>query len=324
MTPGRSVAEALCALQPQGPTVPRTVVTRGPHGTVIALGTFGAGSALEWQGLWLSSEEIRALGAPIPRSVRSTVARLSGPTALLVDLIEYAAANYTERLVELEERIASWPTMTASIPLTQMEATYREMAEARRRVLRLVSLVSQLGESLGASFPEVGPVLPEIRSESARQEALSAETQGTLRDIILLRTSRDGNRIAESAVELGRISNEISALANTSNIRMLGIAYLALVIALIGAVVLIPNTTATILGMPSASWVSGFWVVVIVLVTAVVPIAIVFTRPWVLSLMRGLKGFEGTSREGLQDLSEVSPAAARSTPPSEPLLPQAP
>jgi hypothetical protein len=88
--------------------------------------------------------------------------------------------------------------------------------------------------------------------------------------------------------------------------------------------VLIPNTTATILGMPSAEWVSGFWVVVIVAVTAVVPIVIVFTRPWVVALMRGLGGFERTSREGLQDLPEVSPTAAASTAPSEPLLPRTP
>ncbi|MFZ0698760.1 MAG: hypothetical protein WAN74_00980 [Thermoplasmata archaeon] len=324
MTPVTTVAEALRTIHPDGPGVPRTVVTRGPNGTLIALGIFGPRGTLHWQGLWIAGGDVQPLGGPAPRSVRSTTSQLSGPTALLVDLIEYAWANYTEHLVELDERIASWPTTAASIPIAEMEGTYREVAEARRRVIRLVSLVSQLGESLGASFPEIGAVLPEIRSEAARQEALCTEIQGVLRDLVLLRTSQDGNRISESAVELGKISNQISALANTSNIRMLGIAYLALVIALIGAVVLIPNTTATILGMPSASWVSGFWVVVIVAVTAIVPLVIVFSRPWVLSLMRGLRGFERTSREGLQDLPEISATAAASTTPSEPLLPRAP
>lgn len=324
MAPVLTVTEALRAIHPGGPAVPRTVVTRGPNGTLIALGIFGPRGALQWQGLWLANGEVLPLGGTAPRSVRSTTSQLTGPTALLVDLVEYAGANYTEHLVGLDERIASWPTSAASIPIAEMEATSREVAEAWRRVIRLVSLVSQLGESLGSAFPEIGPVLPEIRSEAARQEALCREIQSVLRDVILLRTSQDGNRISESAVELGRISNQISALANTSNIRMLGIAYLALVIALIGAVVLIPNTTATILGMPSASWVSGFWVVVILAATSVVPIVIVFTRPWVLSLMRGLGGFERTSREGMQDLPEVSLDAAASTAPSEPLLPRAP
>jgi len=324
MTPVTTVAEALRTIHPQTSGVPRTVVTRGPAGTLLALGVFGPHGTLLWQGLWIAGGEVQLLGGPVPRSVRSSAAPLSGPTALLVDLIESAMANYTERLIELDERIASWPATTASIPLGEMERTHHEAAEVRRRIVRLLSLVTQLGGPLSDAFPDIAKVLPEIEAESGRQEALSTQIQGVLRDIILLRNSMDGNRIAEAAVELGKTSNEISALANTSNIRMLGIAYLALVIALIGAVVLIPNTTATILGMPSAEWVSGFWVVVIVAVTAVVPIVIVFTRPWVVTLMRGLGGFERTSREGLQDLPEVSPTAAASTAPSEPLLPRTP
>lgn len=324
MAHGTTVAEALRTIQPNGSSVPRTVVTRGADGTVIALGLFGPPGALEWHGLWIVEGEVRPLGGVPPKSVRSTTSQLAGPTARLVDLVEYAWANYTEHLVELDERIASWPTSAASIPMPEMEETSREVAEARRRVLRLVSLVSQLGESLGSAFPGIGLVLPEIRSEATRQEALCTEIQSVLRDVILLRTSQDGNRISEAAVELGRISNQISSLANTSNIRMLGIAYLALVIALIGAVVLIPNTTATILGMPSASWVSGFWVVVILAATSIVPIALVFSRPWVLSLMRGLGGFERTSREGMRDLPEVSADAGATNPPYEPLLPRAP
>ena len=210
MAPVLTVAEALRTIHPGGPGIPRTVVTRGPNGTLIALGIFGPRGALQWQGLWLANGEVLPLGGTAPRSVRSTTSQLTGPTALLVDLIEYAGANYTEHLVGLDERIASWPTSAASIPIAEMEATSREVAEAWRRVIRLVSLVSQLGESLGSAFPEIGPVLPEIRSEAARQEALCREIQSVLRDVILLRTSQDGNRISESAVELGRISNQIT------------------------------------------------------------------------------------------------------------------
>lgn len=323
-TPGATVADALRSIHPDGTGVPRTAVTRGPAGTLVALGVFGPRGKIAWRGLWITPTQVQLLGGPIPASVLTSSATLSGPTATLADLIESAIANYTERLVELDERLAGWPTATGAIPLAEIETAHREASEVRRRVGRLVSLVSQLGGPLSASFPDIGRILPELRSESGRVEAISTEIQGTLRDTILLRSAEDGNRISAAAVELGKTSNRISALANTSNIRMLGIAYLALIIALIGAVVLIPNTTATILGMPSAAWVPGLWVVVILVATAVVPLAIVFTRPWVVALVRELGGFEQTSREGIRDLPEVSAASAESTSPPEPLLPRTP
>jgi len=91
---------------------------------------------------------------------------------------------------------------------------------------------------------------------------------------------------------------------------MLGVAYLAFVLALVSVVVLIPNTAATVLGMPSAGWVPGLWVDVILAVLAIVPIAVVFSRPWVLRLLRGVGAYEVRSSEGISDLPEVSPQAS--------------
>jgi hypothetical protein len=89
---------------------------------------------------------------------------------------------------------------------------------------------------------------------------------------------------------------------------MLGIAYVALILALVSAVVLIPTTAATILGMPSAGWVPGLWVDVILVVLAIVPIAVVFSRPWVKGVLRSLGSVEARTREGLRDLPEISPS----------------
>jgi hypothetical protein len=126
-----------------------------------------------------------------------------------------------------------------------------------------------------------------------------------VRDLVSIRNAVESNRLAESANRLGEVSNRVAALANTSNLRMLGVAYIALVLALVSAVVLIPNTAATILGVPGAAWVPGIWIVIILVVLAVVPIAIVFSRPWVLRTLRGLPAFEVRSGEGLEDLPEV-------------------
>jgi hypothetical protein len=73
----------------------------------------------------------------------------------------------------------------------------------------------------------------------------------------------------------------------------------------VSVVVLIPNTAATILGMPSAAWVPGLWVDVLLVVLAVVPLLVVFSRPWVLQTLRGLPSSERRSSEGLSDLPEV-------------------
>jgi len=140
---------------------------------------------------------------------------------------------------------------------------------------------------------------------------LSGNTQQALRDLILLRNAEDANRIAEAANQLSATSNRIAALANTSNIRMLGLAYLALVLGLVSAVVLIPNTAATILGMPSAAWVPGLWVTIVVVITAAIPLVLVFSRPWVLQMLRGMKSYEFRSEEGLGDLPEIPPEPQR-------------
>jgi hypothetical protein len=174
-------------------------------------------------------------------------------------------------------------------------------------------VVTELDGPLGSSFPGLADHITSIRAEVAHLEALSAGLAQVVRDLLSLRNAIESNRLAEAANELGRVSNRIAALANSSNVRMLGVAYLAFVLGLVSVVVLIPNTAATVLGMPSAAWVPGLWVDLILVVLAIVPIAIVFSRSWVLRLLRGLGSYEARSSEGISDLPEVpSEAPGRS------------
>ena len=147
-------------------------------------------------------------------------------------------------------------------------------------------------------------------AELVRVRELALSVQEGLSDLILLRNAEESNRIAEAANALSRTSNRIAALANISNIRMLGLTYIALVLGLVSAAVLIPNTGATILGMPSAAWIPGWWVVVVLTVLAVVPIWAIFSRRFVRRILVDLEDAERRAQEGVVDLPEVSDAEA--------------
>ena len=78
----------------------------------------------------------------------------------------------------------------------------------------------------------------------------------------------------------------------------------ALILGLVSAAVLIPNTAATILGMPSAGWVPGAWVDVVLVLLGLIPILVIFTRPWVVGMLRTLRESEVRVTEGIADLPE--------------------
>jgi hypothetical protein len=90
---------------------------------------------------------------------------------------------------------------------------------------------------------------------------------------------------------------------------MLGITYIALVLGLVSAAVLIPNTAATILGMPTAAWVPGLWVDVTLILLIVVPIVLIFSRPWVRVMVGSLRDSELRVGEGIRDLPELEAEA---------------
>jgi hypothetical protein len=313
-----SVEDAMGVLGRRGATVPRHPILRGPAGTLLSVALFDPQGKISWHGVWITSEGIEYL-APVEDEPGTLIAPggstgavpLPEPTRRLGALLGRALLSYLERLEDLDARLSALLAAPDPTPISQVGALQRSAALVREQIARVLSLVAELEGPVGSGFPELSEVLPSLEVEADRLLELSTSLAQTLRDVVLLRNAEDANRIAEAANEIGRISNRIASLQNTSNIRMLGIAYLAFVIALISVVVLIPNTAATILGMPSAAWVPGLWVDLILVVLAVVPLVLVFSRGWVLRVLRDLRGSEVRATEGIADLPELPSAGPK-------------
>ncbi|HTZ61238.1 MAG TPA: hypothetical protein VMC82_01130 [Thermoplasmata archaeon] len=316
-----SLSEALTAIGHPGLTSSRRPVLRSADATLITLATFDPDGAPIWHGLWIDAGGVRALGPDVGPSLVPGRERLAAPTLRLVDLVHAAYRTYIERLESLGERIDALEGKPDPAPLPELGSLLHALAGARKQIVRLEVLVAELDGPLGEGFPGLPGFLPEFRSTATHVDQVAQGQAQAVRDLVAIRNAVESNQLAAAANRLGEVSNGIAALANTSNVRMLGVAYVALVIALVSVVVLIPNTGATILGMPSAAWVPGVWVDVILVVLAIVPLVLVFTRPWVRQTFRALPSFESRTAEGLSDLPEVGPDATAS---DRPLRPRGP
>lgn len=310
------LAEAFAAFGRSAHDLPRAPVLHGPAGTLVTFALPGPQGGLDYTGVWIQPTGTRFLGpAPTPTG-GSEVHGLTGTSAGLFDLFVGSARVFLERVEEIDARLAEAQERGRSVPLSEVWALQRRTAQVRAQIGRALVGLSELSTRFAANFPDLPGAVPTIVGEIGRVQNLAANVQQSLSDLILLRNAEESNRIAEAANELSRTSNRIASFANTSNIRMLGITYLALVLGLVSAVVLIPNTGATILGMPSAAWVPGLWVDVILVVLAIVPMVVVFSRPWVKAILTGLTAYEGRAREGLTDLPELEVPPSKRPPPS--------
>ena len=301
----RTIADALTAVGSHRAAPSRRPVLRGPNVTLVTIATLDSAGAPTWHGLWITTSGVRGLGPESPPSLLTRSAKLSGPTARLVDLFQAAAGSYSELLEEIAGRFDRAEELPEPPRSGDLGALQRSIARVRSHIVRLSVLAVELEGPLGSHFPGLEAALPSLRSGVSHLEALSSGIAQGVRDLVGIRNAFESNRLAEAANELGRVSNRIAALANTSNIRMLGVAYLALFLALVSAIVLFPNTGATILGMPSAAWIPGIWVDVALVALAVIPLLVVFSRPWVRELVAGMRSYEARSAEGLTDLPEV-------------------
>ena len=308
------LTEALAAFGRSSHDLPRAPVLHGPAGTLVTFAIPGPQGGLDYTGVWLAEKETRFLGAaPVPTGGSATHG-LTGTSAGLFDLFVGSARVFLERVEEIDARLAEAQEKGRSVPLNEVWSLQRRTAQVRAQIGRALVGLSELSTHFATSFPGLANAVPAISGELGRVQNLAANVQQSLSDLILLRNAEESNRIAEAANELSRTSNRIASFANTSNIRMLGITYLALVLGLVSAVVLIPNTGATILGMPSAAWVPGEWVDAILVVLAVVPLVIVFSRPWVKAMLTGLAAYEGRATEGLRDLPELEVESPKKPP----------
>jgi hypothetical protein len=300
-----TLAEALTAIGHPGLSSSRRPVLRTRDATLLTLATLDSDGNPVWHGIWVDAEGIRPLGPAVPPSLLLEGAKASPATVALVDLAQAAYRSYVERLESLGGRLDTLEGQPDPAPLSELGALLHALAGTRKQVVRLEVLVTELDGALGTKFPGLEGYLPPLRAEVSHLDELSSGLAQGVRDLVAIRNAVEANQLSAVANRLGEVSNRVAALANTSNLRMLGVAYIALVLALVSVVVLIPNTAATILGVPTAAWVPGYWVSTILIVLAVVPIVVVFSRPWVRNTLRGLASFEHRTAEGLSDLPEV-------------------
>jgi hypothetical protein len=301
--------QALSDLDAKGDR-PLRPVLHSRDGTLVTIAFLGPDLKPVWAGALIRGSEVRFVGPAPPPSGHAEFHQLSGPSARLVDLFAEAGRLYLERTEEVDEKVADLQRRGREVPLDEIWALQRRTGTIRMQIGRALVAVAECEGALAETFPETARALPTVRTELARVRDMAANVQQSVSDFVLLRQAGESNRLADTTNELSKTSNRIAALANISNIRMLGITYVALVLAIISAVILIPNTAATILGMPSAAWVNGWVVSGVLAVLAMIPIVVVFTRPWIRRMLREFRTFEAPTTEGLAGLREISPEAA--------------
>ncbi|HZY92580.1 MAG TPA: hypothetical protein VFG07_07430 [Thermoplasmata archaeon] len=312
-----SLVPALAAVGRSEADVVRHPVLHGNGETLVTFGRPAADGGLLWSGVWITPSGLQFLGVPAESHGASRSHRLTGPAAQLFDTIVDVARNYLERIEELDQQLSEAQQRGRTVPLPDVWRLQRRAALLRAQIGRSLVALAELAGPFGAAFPGLSAALPSLEGELGRVQQLCANLQQSLSDLILLRNAEESNRIAEAANRLSKVSNRIAALANISNIRMLGLTYIALLLGLVSAVVLFPNTAATILGMPSASWVPGVVVDLVLVTTAMVPLALVLRPRWVRTILAGLPAYEARASEGVRDLPEMEPDVPSGEPPRE-------
>jgi hypothetical protein len=304
MASATTLSAALQSLGERLDRAPRHAVQHGAAGTLLAIALPGQPSP-GWRGVWVRPDGVDFLGEAAPPSGLARAFHLSGDSAKLVDLLADAVRRYVEEVEAVDERLAALQKRGHSVPPEEVWALQREVAGLRAMIGRALVVAAEAAGPLAPHFPGAEPALEAANREVGRARDLAVSVQQGLSDLILLRNAVQGNRIAETANELSRTSNRIAALANISNIRMLGLTYIAFTFGLVSVVVLIPNTGATILGMPSAAWVPGYWVDALLVALGVAPFVLLFSRHWVRRVLLDLGPSERRAEEGLADLPEV-------------------
>ncbi len=309
------LASALAAVGRTPADLARHPILHGNGETLVTLGRPAEDGTVRYLGVWLSPAGVTFIGESPEHVGASRSHRLTGPAAQLFDAILDTAHLYLERIEELDQRLSETQQKGRSVPIHDVWRLQREAARLRAEVGRSLVAVTELAGPFATSFPGLTPALPALEGELSRAQQLCAALQQSLSDLILLRNAEESNRIAEVANDLARISNRIAALANTSNVRMLGLTYIALILGLVSAVVLFPNTAATILGMPTAAWVPGLYVDLTIAIAAVVPLVLALRPRWVRTLLAGLPTYEARAVEGVRDLPEIAAEPAAPEPP---------
>ncbi len=301
---GGDLAAHLTRFGAPGP-VPRKPVLRIRDGVLVTVPVPAErGAGYEYGGAFISPTGAEYVGRPAPAHGLSTLHQLSGVDAQLADLFVEATDRYLDRAEELDGELAALGTQGPKVPLGEVWKLERRAAALREAEGRTLVAIHEMDRLPAGAPVHLSALVPLFESELERVAERTRSVQQGLIDLILLWNTEHSNELAGTANELGRLSNRIAELQNISNLRMLGITYVVLLLALVAAVITIPNTGATILGMPSAAWVPGTWVDIILVLLAVIPLAVVFSRGWILRFLREFGRYEARAAEGIEDIPE--------------------
>jgi hypothetical protein len=303
--------------QPLG-KLPRHPVLHRPEGTLLSFGIPGPDGTPSTEAVWVRPDGVGFYGPSGLQPGPSVGHGLTGASAELFDRWSESVRMFLEAIEDVDEQLDELESKGTSIPTAVVWQLQRTTSGLRAQIGRAIVAAAECAGPLKSNFPQFDDAYPSLLGELLRVQGLAAGVQQALSDLILLQSARQSNHIAETANDLSKASNRIAQLANISNIRMLGLTYVALLLGLVSAAVLIPNTAATVLGMPSAGWVPGPWVDVSLVALGIVPIALIFSRPWVLAMLRTFRDSEVRVTEGIADLPERPLAGERSTVRKEP------
>jgi hypothetical protein len=282
--------------------VPPRPVIHTESGTLLSFTLLDERLEKTYVGLLVREDGVETIGpAPELRRLGNALG-LHGGSAELANRLAQAGRLYLERAEELDEELVSLSDEGTHRPSWKRVALLeRKTSVLRREIARALTAAAEGSRLSETALPGFERAAPTIISELERIQMVAEGIEQGISNLLLLQNAE--------------MSNRLTALANLANIRMLGLTYLALILALVGAIILFPNTGATILGMPSAAWVPGIWVDAILIVLAVIPITLLFMQPWLRRMLKQIAGIEGRSSEGITDLTEIPVDEAAGVPP---------
>lgn len=305
---------------------PSPVVIRRRAGILVTLGTVDTEFKVHPVGFFFNSEQgttavVDPHGPVRPPPGPSEAHAMSGPGALVIDALVELARNFLSRVETVDSEVGKLEEDPLNAPLEVVVRLKRRAGLLRSEVGRALTALAELQEPwVDPHLPGFPAALAPVETEFLRIRDLVGQTQTALTDLIVLRQADTGNRLAALANHLNEVNNRIAELANISNVRMLGLSYITLILAIAAAINIFPNTAATILGMPTAGWVPGIVVVLVLVITTAVPLYWVLTQRWVRTIFRSMKDYETKVQEGIRDIPELVAGeqvpVARAAPPT--------
>lgn len=304
----KNLKEAYLSLGLNPDRRPGHVVNRRHGQVLLHLGLIDRSFVVEPIALWSDGTSVQVVdsrGEFHPEVTPSAELHIYGGAAVVLDMMAQISRMALERIEDVDRGLAELEQDPLHAPLLRVLELKRKVAIVREELGRAITGLSDLVEGRVLTFTGGPPSsFQTMEQELLRLRDLTQATQSGLTDIFMIRQTDQANQLQMVANRMAAVSNRIAELSNISNIRMLGLSYVTLILAVVATVVLFPNTAATILGMPSASNVPTIVVWMVLVGTAVAPIAWFASQGWIRELFSGMRRYEARVTEGLADLPE--------------------